>query len=488
VKSALAKPVVLFTGLGLAALVLRTLQLHDALIYPDGYQYLLMARGIAEHGRPMTLLGEGGDLFVPNLDASLKPLFPLLLAVVHLAGPSLRDAAEAVTVIAEASVVALVGAFAFRLTGSRAAGVAASALCLASAGLAFWSGFAGPDAPAQALALASALALAHRRWKLGGALAGACVAARPEFALVAVVAAAVAGTRHPARRPVALAGAAAAVTLGVVLAAVRPPLALPQGELLGEAGAAAAVAAAALIAVLRSPRGASGVGLVAMSVAVIAARPAWSAGVGDTTLFQTDWPLVITAVGGVLLALVGRASRIPAAALAVAAALLALVYHAKNPEVARYAAMLLPALALGAALGVAELTRAHRGVVTRAVVPVAAVLALALTTQPHIGPDPFVEIARQLRNDSAAPVVTAAPDAYGFLLAPRPVISLRPGRAGLVLLDGAQRAYAPGLSAEGVEVARLASTGFLLRMDRGVDRSPAILVQGVVIPMPSSAR
>ena len=53
----LGKPAVLFAGVGLAALLLRALQFHEALVYPDGYQYLLMARGIAEHGRPTTMLG-----------------------------------------------------------------------------------------------------------------------------------------------------------------------------------------------------------------------------------------------------------------------------------------------------------------------------------------------------------------------------------------------------------------------------------------------
>jgi hypothetical protein len=364
----------------------------------------------------------------------------------------------------------------------------ASTLCLVSAGYAFWSGFAGPDALAQALAFASALALAGRRWKLGGGLAGACIAARPEFALVAAAAAVVAGSRASARRPLALACAGAAISLGVVLIAVRPPLALPEISLLGQAGAAAALAAAAMIAALRSSRAALIVGLLATGTVFVASRPAWSAAFADSTLLQTDWPLLLIGVGGLLLALAGRASPTQAAGLAVGAALLALVYHAKNPELARYAVVLLPALALGAALGVSELTRARHRPVTRALFPAAAALALVLAPQPRVGPDPFVEIARQLRGRSAAPLVTAAPDAYGFLLAPRPVTSLRPGRAGLVLLDGAQRAYAPGTRVEGVAVAKLPSTGFLLRADQPVDRKPALLRWGVVAPARSSAR
>ena len=65
------------------ALALRLHQHHDALMYPDGYQYLLMARGIGEHLEPTTVLGPGGDVFVPNPDAAAKPLFPIVVAAVH---------------------------------------------------------------------------------------------------------------------------------------------------------------------------------------------------------------------------------------------------------------------------------------------------------------------------------------------------------------------------------------------------------------------
>jgi hypothetical protein len=75
-------PVALFAG----ALALRLAQHHDALLYPDGYQYLLMARGIAEHFEPTTVLGPGGDTFVPSPDAAAKPVYPLVVAGVHVFG------------------------------------------------------------------------------------------------------------------------------------------------------------------------------------------------------------------------------------------------------------------------------------------------------------------------------------------------------------------------------------------------------------------
>ena len=67
-------------GIGIAV---RIAQQHRGLLYPDGYQYLLMARGIGEHLRPTTVLGPGGELFVPSADAAAKPLYPALVACVH---------------------------------------------------------------------------------------------------------------------------------------------------------------------------------------------------------------------------------------------------------------------------------------------------------------------------------------------------------------------------------------------------------------------
>ncbi|HSI97275.1 MAG TPA: hypothetical protein VK926_02850, partial [Gaiellaceae bacterium] len=51
----------------------RWSQHHAALLYPDGYQYLLMARGLSENLEPTTTLGPSGDPFVPSPDAAVKP-------------------------------------------------------------------------------------------------------------------------------------------------------------------------------------------------------------------------------------------------------------------------------------------------------------------------------------------------------------------------------------------------------------------------------
>jgi hypothetical protein len=77
--------------------------------------------------------------------------------------------------------------------------------------------------------------------------------------------------------------------------------------------------------------------------------------------------------------------------------------------------------------------------------------------------------------------VSAAPDAYGFLLPGRPQQPLAPGARGLILLDAAQRAYAPRLGAQGIVVARLQTAHGFERPDGTIDLRPAILVRGVVV-------
>jgi hypothetical protein len=146
--------------------------------------------------------------------------------------------------------------------------------------------------------------------------------------------------------------------------------------------------------------------------------------------------------------------------------------RAKNGSNARYAAELLPLAALGASLGFVAVPRRRLAVVAAG----AAVAAVAFAAAPPTpARDSFHTIARELP-DSNRPLVTAAADAYGFLLYPRPVRWLRPGARGLVLLDGAARAYEPDAKARGPVVARLYSGNGFLRPDGRIDRLPALLV------------
>ena len=76
-------------GISVAALLvaLRLRAMHPGLLYPDGYQYLVMARGIGEHLRPVATLGPGGDVLAPSADAAAKPLVPRPRRARRVTGP-----------------------------------------------------------------------------------------------------------------------------------------------------------------------------------------------------------------------------------------------------------------------------------------------------------------------------------------------------------------------------------------------------------------
>ena len=71
----LARPVAWAVAATAAVVVvgLRLRAMHAGLLYPDGYQYLLMARGIGEHLQPVATLGHGGDTLAPSADAAASP-------------------------------------------------------------------------------------------------------------------------------------------------------------------------------------------------------------------------------------------------------------------------------------------------------------------------------------------------------------------------------------------------------------------------------
>ncbi len=340
------------TALVPAAFVTRALEARGALLYPDGYQYLLMAKGIAAHGRPIVTLGAGGDTWLPSADASVKPLFPALVALLHIVGLSLRAAGEVVTVAASGTCCVLVGLLAKRLTGSAVAALAAGGLCVASPALGHWIAFSGPDPLAQALALGAALALFDRRPVVAGALAGLCVATRPEYAVLVV----------PLFVVSVSFAAAACASVAVVLAAVRPPLAFNTA-----------------------------------SSAIAGGMPE-----GITGLLRTDWPLLLLGLLGL-----ACAPRRHALALGGAAALLAATYLLKDPGSVRYFAGVVPFACVAAAYALARST----GPVLAVVV---ATVALAIPHADAPPADPFVTVAARLAGSS--PMYTSAPDAYGLMV------------------------------------------------------------------------
>jgi hypothetical protein len=468
----------------LALAPLFALRLHQAepgLLYPDGYQYLLMAKGIAAHGRPLLTLGLGGDTLLPNADAAAKPLFPALVALVHALGFGWLAAARTVNALAGAVVVVLAAQLARRLTGSWMAAVVAATACVASRELAFWGGFAGPDALGQALALASALALLARRPRVGGVLAALAVLARPEMVLLAIAGATVGVARVELRQATSRALVSFITALAVVLACLRPPL----GELPLQAlaiAALAAVIAGAVFLLAAYDRGEVRVPIVVGAVVALALVVALGGlAPGMRQWAHNDWPLLLAGLGGCVFAATTRRLRTATCAIVLAAALLALVYALKNPGADRYLSLLTPLVAVLASLPTAAAMRAQRRVGLLAVASLFGA-TLALGGLPARAPDGFPAIARQLQalNVPSLPIVTAAPDAYGVLLPQRRVRIARPGVNGLIILDGAMRAYDPNLRLSGRALATLDPGAGFVRPDGAVDRRPVRVTIGTV--------
>jgi hypothetical protein len=460
--SAAAVAVVLLVALRLRAM-------HPGLLYPDGYQYLLMARGIGQHLTPVTTLGHGGVTLAPNADAAAKPLYPALVALGESFGLAPVDAARGIAAIAAAAVAPLAGLVTLRLGASRAGALLAAVLCLASPTLGFWFGFPGPEGLAVALGLAAAAALLTRQPLVGGALAGLAVTARPELLVVAVAVAVAASVSRRRRQETVAASTAALVAITTVLAVIRPPLSpgtlslLTGAVLLGCLGAGALV-----LAGFASRRGYIGaaVGIGALLAVAIGHDGAWD------TVARRDWALVALSGAG-LLAHRQRATSLRIATLLV---LLALAYWWKNPGSERYVAILLPGVAVLAGLGLGRL----KPVALAGGAAVALAAAVTAST-PSVGRDTFSAVTARLERAPAGELVTAAPDAYGALLPNRSVTVMRPGATGLVLVDGAARTYEPHLRVVGRLIARIPAGDGFLRPDGRVDTGPALLFRGRVV-------
>jgi Dolichyl-phosphate-mannose-protein mannosyltransferase len=464
----------LLLGLFGVALVVRLHQQHSALLYPDGYQYLLMARGIGEHLQPTTVLGPGGDEFVPSPDAAVKPLFPLLVAGAHALGLGWLDAARVVTATASALAVVALTLLAARLTGSRLAGLTAGLLVLSSPSVAFWSGFSGPDPIAVALTLAAAVAFVNGHPRAGGILTGLAICARPELVVVATAAAILSLRRKASRGDLARAAPAAIVTASLVFSLLRTPIAVQDWQLVWLAPIVLAGVAAVAMAPTSLLRYASLV--VVAAIAVMLFRES-----GPGEVWTYDWPLIVLGAAGCLILLRDERRSYVATSVLGIVLLLGSVYVLKNPSLSRYFSLLLPAAALLAALCVAS--------VPRRLAPVAfGAMALAIVAgflRPIPGSrdyDMFSEVAKRVEPSlPTAALITAAPDAYAFWLHDRPIRGMKPGAQGAVLLDAAQRLYAPDLTATGKVAARIGGEIAFARPNGEIDAGPAVLVVGRVV-------
>jgi hypothetical protein len=464
------------------ALYVRLTGTHAALLYPDGYQYLLMARGISEHLRPTTRLGPGGAVFVPNADAAVKPLFPILVAATHLLGLSWLQAARAVTAVAGAISATALAILVTRLGGSTIAGIAAATLLLTSPTLSFWSGFEGPDPLAQALVLLAALAFVHRRARLGGVLTGLAIVTRPEIVVLALAASIVALHRDRYRSDLKAAGPVAAFTALLVGGLARTPLAFHEWRLL-----IPAAIVLGLVSIVSAHLPHSRLQLaVVLALVVTAFAMLTTTGLAD--LASADWPLLLLGAAAVVGVAADRRHSSTAMLTLGAVVLLGAVYSVKNPSLTRYFSLLLPAVALLVGLGLSTL----RPRVQPLGIAVAALVAGAGIHDSYTGSrdyDMFRTVARQIAPAlGSSPLVTAAPDAYGFWLPAHEVLRMEPGARGAIVLDAAQRLYEPRLTARGHIGARISDEIAFSRPDGEIDAGPALLVDGTVVTRPARVR
>ena len=398
---------------------------------------------------------------------SLKPLFPGLIALVHLFGAGWTGAARVVSIVAGAAVVCLSGVLSATLSRSRVVGFAAALLVLLDPMSRYWAAFSSPDQLGQALAFGSALAVLSRRPRPAGVLAGLALFARPELGVLLLAGGAVSIVRVKTRGDATAFLSSALFTSAVVLVLLRPPITLRPVELFTVGLVTLGAAALALLA-----RPVAGVVAGLAGLAVVAVH---SPALGN--LAVRDAAVAGLCVAGLVLA---RRTR-PAAVIAVAAATLAAVYDAKNATNTRYMAQLVPLGVLGAAAGIGTLGAPRRRTVAVAAAA-AAVAVTAVASVPALpGADMFGSTAASLPV-TRAPIATAASDAYGFLLYPRPVVSLTSSSRGLLLIDATARAYSPEISARGRVIVRLSAHDGFLRPDGRIDLKPTLLVEGRATP------
>jgi hypothetical protein len=425
-------------------------------------------------------------VFVPSPDAAAKPLYPLLVASVHFLGIGWLTAAQVVTAVAGAATIALAFLVVLRLSGSWAIAAASAGLLLSSTTVAYWSGFSGPDPVAQALTLAAVLAFLERRPALGGVLLGLAIATRPEIAVLGIAAVVVFAWAPPHRRAMLRGVLACCATLVVVFGALRSPIALPDVKLL----ALAVLLAAVLVLAMRLELGGRRAPVAgACLLAALGFVFATSAGLRE--LWSHDWPLLGLGLLGAFAALLGHDGRRLALGALLAGALLSAVYWVKNPGLERYFAIVVPiACALLAAAWLVELARRRPGWVVPAAAGAVCVAALGTLgrTAPRYDGDVFSRTAARLAPalPPSSILVTAAPDAYSFWLPEQGVRVMRPGVRGSILLDPAQRAYAPDLRARGKVVSRIDSNFAFSRPDGEIDALGSTLVVGVVSRAPSA--
>jgi hypothetical protein len=313
-------------------------------------------------------------------------------------------------------------------------------------------------------------------------LLGLAIASRPEVAVLGIAGAVLFARRD--RHAVVRGLLACGGTLALVFGGLRPPVGIPDAEFL----VLALLLACAVAVIARAERDARALGVLGAGL-LAALVLAFSMSAGLRELWAQDWPILVLGLVGFAIALFGSARRSFAIGVLLAGALLCAVYWVKNPGLERYFAIVLPFVAaILAAAGVAELSRRGRWQPVAALPVAAAAAAVVLlgSPSPRHDADVFSRTAPRLATllPPSDALVTAAPDAYSFWLPDQRVRVMRPGVRGWILLDPAQRAYAPDLGARGSIVSSIDSGFAFSRPDGEIDAGLSTLVVGSVSHMP----
>lgn len=472
--------------IALAGAIVRALTLQPGLLIPDGYQYLLMARGIGEHLRPITTLGPAGSEWAPNADAAWKPLYPALIAVGDLVGLTPRASAELWVVLAGGGLCLCAGGVVWRCTRHTIAAAAGAGAIALSEPLVHWHGFLGPDALAPSLAAGAAERALARRPLAAGALGALAALARPEWGIVVGVLGVGALARTDTRREGARALLAAAGVYGAVMALLRPPLAPSSARDVALGILAVAIAGVVFGLAVDPARGrvrtlATGAGLLALVAgAGIAIGQSRLSGLGD--LARAEPVLVAAGIAGAVFLARRPDTRWFATSAGAMLAILGAAYLTKNPDSERYLSMCIPVCAVIAAVAIG-----HLGAVRARALAAAGLLgALALTStllapERLRGADPGPQIAAALPRTST-PLIVATPEAISVA---RPDLSLHPyaaGARGTIISDPISRDFADEFRLDGTITRRIPLVMAVRRRDGALDAQGVVVIEGVVRP------
>lgn len=464
----------------IALAVWRYRERQPGLLVPDGYQYLLMARGIGEHLRPITQLGPEGAQWLPNTDASWKPLFPALVATGDALGLTPLGAAQLIVAVCGALLVVASGAIVWLYGRSLWATSMTVVLVALSPSVRHWQAFVGPDALAPALALSgAALALAGQPVACG-LLVGLAAGARPEWGIVAVVVIVAAGLGRAHLRAAQRALAAATASYAALLLALRPPLEITASRLtLGLVAASIlALVLGALLAQRAGPRTRRALG-VAAGIALAGAVAFASADDrlhGLVSLLRDD-PWLALAALAVAAGILRPASRQISLLGALAIALLAVAYLVKNPGSERYLSQLVAPAAIICGIVVSDLPRLRPALAAGSIA--LAVIASLLAPAHLRGQDPLLPIAEALPH-TASVLIVGQPEGLSFY---RPDLSLVPYATearGLIVSDPISRDYSPTV-VDGSLVKTIPLDFAVRRRDGSVDSSGISITRGRLI-------